>query len=365
MAVSQPIFNALWPEQPEALAALAVTRHLQAGETVFKEGESGDGLYLIESGQVEISGQMLGQGHRVFCRLGPGELFGEMAVIENHNRSASAAATEPSVLHFLERDAMLELIQRTPGLAMRLLQLISHRLRDFNRVFLDEIVQAERLAVIGQFARSIIHDLKNPLQIISLNAELIATPGLPADLTAQAPGQIRAQVERINDLVAQILEFTQGGASRPQALDYRQFLLDTLAQLRPSLDLKQIEVTIAGELPEASLQADPRRLRRVLANLTGNAGDAMEGGGQLRLRVEQRGHELLTELQDSGPGIAEPVLEKLFQPFTTHGKSHGTGLGLSICRQIIEEHGGHISARNAAEGGAIFAFTLPLQTGSP
>lgn len=360
MADSQPIFAALWPEQPEALAALAVSRRLQAGETVFKEGQPGDGLYLIESGQVEISGQMLGQGHRVFCRLGPGELFGEMAVIENHNRSASVAATEPTVLHFLERDAMLALIERAPGLARRLLQLISHRLRDFNRVFLDEIVQAERLAVIGQFARSIIHDLKNPLQIISLNAELLATPGLPADLTAQAPGQIRTQVERINDLIAQILEFTQGGGSRPQELNYRQFLLDTLSQLRPALDLRQIEVTIDGDLPETLLQADPRRLRRVLANLTGNAGDAMEGGGRLRLRVEHRGHELLTELQDSGPGIADAVLDKLFQPFTTHGKSHGTGLGLSICRQIIEEHGGQILARNAPGGGAIFAFTLPL-----
>lgn len=362
MPAAPTIFNTLWPEQPEALAALAVTRRLEAGETVFREGDFGDGLYLIESGQVEISGQMLGQGHRVFCRLGPGELFGEMAVIENHNRSASAAATEPTVLHFLERDAMLGLIQRTPGLAMRLLQLISHRLRDFNRVFLNEIVQAERLSVIGQFARSIIHDLKNPLQIISLNAELFATPGLPADLTAQAPGQIRAQVERINDLVAQILEFTQGGASRPQALDYRQFLLDTLAQLRPALDFKQIEVTIDGELPAVTLQADPRRLRRVLANLTGNAGDAMEGGGRLRLRVETRDRELLTELQDSGPGIADAVLGKLFQPFATHGKHHGTGLGLSICRQIIEDHGGQISARNAPDGGAIFGFTLPLHT---
>ena len=101
-------------------------------------------------------------------------------------------------------------------------------------------------------------------------------------------------------------------------------------------------------------------MRRVVANLTGNAGDAMESGGQLRLRVEARGPELLTELQDSGPGIAEAVLENLFQPFTTHGKSHGTGLGLSICRQIIEEHGGHIRARNAPDGGAVFAFTLPL-----
>ena len=192
---------------------------------------------MIESGHIEIAGQMLGQGHRVFSRLGPGEIFGEMAVIERHNRSAGAMATEATVLHFLERDVMLDLIRRSPELATRLLQLISHRLRDFNRVFLNEIVQAERLAVIGQFARSIIHDLKNPLQVISLNSELLATPGLPAELTAQAPGHIRAQVERINDLVTQILDFSQGTVGRPQTLHYRQFLLDTLDQLRPALQL--------------------------------------------------------------------------------------------------------------------------------
>jgi signal transduction histidine kinase len=83
------------------------------------------------------------------------------------------------------------------------------------------------------------------------------------------------------------------------------------------------------------------------------------------MRFQQGGNEVITEIQDDGPGIAPEVAEKLFQPFFTIGKQHGTGLGLSICKRIIEDHGGRISAHNAPAPaqGAIFSFTLPVREG--
>ena len=72
------------------------------------------------------------------------------------------------------------------------------------------------------------------------------------------------------------------------------------------------------------------------------------------------GDAVATDIQDSGRGIAPEILDRLFEPFATHGKSKGTGLGLSICQRIIEEHGGRISAHNAPSGGAVFRFTLPI-----
>jgi len=126
--------------------------------------------------------------------------------------------------------------------------------------------------------------------------------------------------------------------------------------------LKQIDCCLDGDIPEVTLQADPKRLRRVLANLASNACDAMDSAGRLLVRVEKVEQELITTLQDTGPGLADAILERLFQPFATHGKAQGTGLGLSICQQIIEEHGGQIRAQNAPEGGAMFVFTLPLKT---
>ena len=70
--------------------------------------------------------------------------------------------------------------------------------------------------------------------------------------------------------------------------------------------------------------------------------------------------EVITEMEDTGPGIAPEIADRLFQPFATHGKAHGTGLGLSICKKIVEDHGGRIAVRNEPGHGAIFSFTLPL-----
>ena len=86
----------------------------------------------------------------------------------------------------------------------------------------------------------------------------------------------------------------------------------------------------------------------------------MLDGGRIFLRFKFDENEITTEIEDTGPGIAPEVADKIFQPFTTHGKAHGTGLGLSICKKIVEDHGGKISVRSEAGRGAIFCFTLPL-----
>jgi signal transduction histidine kinase len=85
----------------------------------------------------------------------------------------------------------------------------------------------------------------------------------------------------------------------------------------------------------------------------------MPDGGVIKLRFQVTDREVLTELEDSGKGIAPEILERLFEPFATYGKASGTGLGLSIAKRIIQEHGGCISARNSVSGGAVFSFMLP------
>ena len=83
-------------------------------------------------------------------------------------------------------------------------------------------------------------------------------------------------------------------------------------------------------------------------------------GGKILLRFQLGENEVVTEMEDTGPGIPPEMADRLFQPFATHGKSHGTGLGLSICKKIIEDHGGRIWVRTAPGRGAIFCFALPL-----
>ena len=106
---------------------------------------------------------------------------------------------------------------------------------------------------------------------------------------------------------------------------------------------------------------DPKRVRRVFHNLIQNAIDAMQGGGKIFVRFLTEKNELVTEIEDTGPGIAPEIASSLFEAFATFGKEHGTGLGLSICKKIIEDHGGRIWARNEPGRGAVFAFALPLE----
>jgi signal transduction histidine kinase len=294
--------------------------------------------------------------------LGPGEVFGEMAVIEHRPRSATASAAEATEVFFLPRGEMLTFIQHSPALAFALLQQISHRLREFNQRHVRELVQAETLAVIGRFAQGIVHDLKNPLSIISLSAEMFDMPGVSPELRAKAQVRIRKQVERISDMVSDILIFTQGARRETELKpgDYSAFVQDLVGDLRAEAELKEARLEMENVPPAVPVRFDPRRLSRVFFNLVHNATDAMLSGGLIYLRFRSDGTEITTEIEDTGPGIAPEVADRLFQPFSSHGKSHGTGLGLSICKKIVEDHGGTILARSEAGRGAIFSFTLPL-----
>ena len=355
-----PLFRNLNAAERQALLVIAREKTCAAGEEIFREGSPGDGVYFVKAGLVEISA---GPGdRRVFSRLGPGEIFGEMAVIEQRPRSATASAAVASEIYFLPRGEMLAVLERSPGLAFALLQQISQRLRDFNALHVRELVQAESLAVIGRFAQGIVHDLKNPLSIISLSAEMFDLPDISPEMRADTRQRIRQQVERINDLVGDILIFTQGKqpGGNLQPGDYRAFVRELAGRLRSEAALKSAQIELQNEPPSATVRFDARRLSRVFFNLVGNATDIMPRGGKVFLRFAAGKNEITTEIEDTGPGIAPEIADKLFQPFATHGKAKGTGLGLSICKKIVEDHGGKISVRGEPGRGAIFAFTLPV-----
>ena len=175
--------------------------------------------------------------------------------------------------------------------------------------------------------------------------------------------RIRKQVERISDLISEILEFTQGTPTDfvLAPTDYSSFVTQLLQELVPEVELRSAKLELAGQPPSARLFIHPKRLRRVFYNLIHNATDAMPEGGRIVLRFHVGEQEVVTEVEDTGPGIAPEIANNLFEVFATHGKAHGTGLGLSICKRIISDHGGWIAARNQPAGGAVFSFGLPLR----
>jgi len=126
--------------------------------------------------------------------------------------------------------------------------------------------------------------------------------------------------------------------------------------------LRGIMITLDEPLPPVRVRVDPRRLNRVFHNLIQNTADALPQGGNSIWQVRVKDREVITSISDNGPGIAPEIAGKLFEPFATFGKNRGSGLGLSICKKIIEDHHGRIWAGNAPERGALFCFTLPLDS---
>jgi signal transduction histidine kinase len=356
------LFRSLNREDLQALRLIAQERRLAPNQEIFREGDPGDGVYFVKDGAVEISSIVGGGQRHVFSQLGAGEIFGEMAVIEHRPRSATATAVSDAEVYFIPRGEMLSLIERAPVLSFNLLQQISHRLREFNQFHLREVIQAERLALVGNFARSIVHDLKNPLSIIGISAEMFDMPEIRPEVRAQTQARIKKQVERINDMVGDILVFSENKKVEVEIkpADYRAFILDLVTDLRAEAELKQTRVELQNVPPAIFLQFDPRRLRRVFYNLVHNATDVMLDGGTIFLRFQCDEKEIITEIEDTGPGIAPEIAGKLFRDFATFGKAHGTGLGLSICKKIVEDYQGRIWVRHESGRGAIFCFALPL-----
>jgi signal transduction histidine kinase len=163
-------------------------------------------------------------------------------------------------------------------------------------------------------------------------------------------------------MIGEILDFTQGhGAPAILAsLPYESFIREVLEELREEAELRSVQLEVSGPIPELPVPIDPKRLKRVFRNVVTNAVEAIPGNGVISISFTITADEVITEIRDSGPGIAAQIEGTLFEPFATHGKERGTGLGLSICRKIMEDHRGWITGRNHPDGGAVFSIGLPL-----
>lgn len=217
-----------------------------------------------------------------------------------------------------------------------------------------EVQQKARLASLGQAMAGLAHEMRSPLTGILLEVDLAAFEGSTEDTSLSA---IRRQAIRLKDMVDDLLGFSRHREDDRCDLGevvHRVVRVQGLAAGR-HIHLSE-EVGCDGMLPFPS-----GRLEQVLLNLVSNAVDALPPrGGRIRVTCEARGDGVLIAVQDSGPGIPEALLERIFDPFvTTKPEGKGTGLGLAISRDLVDGMGGCLTARNLAEGGARFEIHLP------
>jgi two-component system C4-dicarboxylate transport sensor histidine kinase DctB len=228
----------------------------------------------------------------------------------------------------------------------------------------EELVQAGKLAVIGQLAAGVAHELNQPLaalRTLSGNARKFLERG-NLETTSGNLDRIAELVDRMGRLTAQLKSFARKSSGKPQRVPLRRAVENALFLLEQRLKQKRTVVCI--DLPDEELEAwcDANRLEQVLVNLANNALDAMEDLREPALEIAVRREEdrIQIEVRDRGPGLSDEARTRLFEPFfTTKEAGSGLGLGLAISAGIVADSGGSLSGDNHPEGGAVFTLEIP------
>lgn len=226
-----------------------------------------------------------------------------------------------------------------------------------HRLLEAELAHARRLAAIGNLAAGVAHEINNPLAVVRLRVDMMGALDLPDGAQAQLD-VLGHHVNRIARIVRNLQTFARPEAEVREAVR----VVDLFAAARDlaSAASPPAELEVDAD-PELAVRVDRGRMEQVLVNLLTNAFDALEGSGRVQLYARRRDESVELCVEDTGPGIADQLMDDLFAPFVTgKGPRGGTGLGLSIAWAIVQEHGGVLRASNRAEGGACFRFSVPV-----
>jgi len=227
----------------------------------------------------------------------------------------------------------------------------------------EQLLQSEKLAAMGRLTSQIAHELNNPLYGIMNTLELLKTE-IPADNKRRKILEMAlSETIRLSDLLRKMLSFSKPDQEERHPVDINSVLDEILLLHEKQLKENDINiaVTFAGGLN--LVNASKNQLRQVFLNMVANARDAMPDGGTLSVTTGGDNDTVYVEVTDTGTGIREEHLDKIFDSFfTTKGEVKGVGLGLSVCYGFIKDHGGDIEVKSQVGEGTIFTISLPVHT---
>ena len=227
-----------------------------------------------------------------------------------------------------------------------------------------QLPAAEKRELLARLLKRLAHEIRNPLSSLDVHFQLLEEDlsGLtPAVRNQLAPrlGIIHGELHRLESIVERFLKLAGPSALELEPLDIAKIIRLVCELLRPEASARQVEIIteIAPDLP--AVMADSVRLTQALLNLIINGIQAIPDCGRITVGASQAGEFLRLRVRDTGAGIPGDKLGEIFDPYYTT-KAEGSGLGLWIAQQIAMAHGGDLRAENAADGGAVFILTLPL-----
>jgi signal transduction histidine kinase len=376
----------------EVLRKYGREKRLSPGDVLIRQGAASDGVYYLQSGKLGAYKEEQGKTY-LLSEVSPGRLVGELGSTIGWTRTATVKAREESVVIHVPEVDFHRALRESPDLAATVVWQIGKHLTDADAVRISlgrsyrratgrvEALTTEKeqleelLRLREELADMIVHDLRNPLNVISNGLQLLEEAAIEeadreyADVVIDTVRRTSQRVERLVDTLLDIARLEEGSLELDrQALDLAPLVAEIIAEERHLAEAKGVtlEADLPAGLPE--VWADRDVLLRVLINLLDNALKFTRAG---RVWVEAHPAEagaVRVDVVDTGPGIPEGERERIFEKFTqVRGQvqtRRGSGLGLAFCRMAVEAHGGRIWVEDGPRGkGSCFAFTIPRAAG--
>lgn len=392
-STTPPFLTTLSKTSRARLKELLHDEQYPANTVIFREGMPGDVLYIIWSGRVAIVKDLEGEIPILLAYGEPGEILGEISLLENGPHSASVVALEDTHLLRLSSADLQRLVSEQSPTGIEILgalaKTVSTRLRAADEAR-TSIVHAEsrltrhvqqlatetkHLAELERLRQEttdlIVHDLRSPLNCIEASLQLLQMI-LPEEVLASC-GKIidlaLGSCKDVLDLIDSLLEVARMESDEPvlelQPISLLALITDTVNRLRLLAEQYNItlELDAPAELP--SIQGDGNKLERVLDNLLDNALKYTPEGGLITVAVRPVNGQVEVRVTDTGTGIPPEYQGRIFERFTrvpgSEGRRRGLGWGLAFCRSVIEAHGGRIWLESEVGQGSTFAFTIPVE----
>ena len=227
-----------------------------------------------------------------------------------------------------------------------------------------QLVRSERLAVTGQLAAGLAHEIGNPLAILSGYVELLQQGALTGAELEETHARMARELGRIHDTVRSLLDLSRAPAPQVGFGDLGDALAHVRALVTPQKKMRDIAMVWPELREPIAVRAETHAMIQLLLNLLLNAADALDGTGRIEVSAETNDLIATLTVEDSGPGIPEALRAKVFEPFfTTKPAGSGTGLGLTVCERIVSAAGGDLTIATSHLGGAAVRVTLPIAPG--
>jgi len=334
---------------------------------IFRQGDVGEGFYIILSGHVRIFRKCKDGTETELAILGPGDIFGELALLAEEPRAGCVETIEETHVILIPKEQFDNILKDYPHVISIFLKKLYRWIiqSDLTIEFNKKLIEYEKLSVLGRLTANVAHEIRNPISIIAGFTERLKRSGSHGTREKEYLDIISSETKKLEEILREVIIFSDEPLSRRVELDINNVIIECVAVYRDECEKHSIQVNTHFN-HVTHIFIDEKRIKHAINSLISNALEAMPGGGILTMRTNEESiggkKYVALEVSDTGVGIPENILPMIFEPFfSTKVTKKETGLGLPITKKIIESHSGLIKVNSVVGRGSTFILFFPYR----